>query len=324
MKDPLGDEYRNWENQQFVMTTGGCGGPLVYVCAVFLFLHASSHPMFNCSKPNSDIWGQATSARCPCQTISTAVKTRPVLWVHVPKTGSSFANTVFRVACKKLPLWAFIRINSNVSTGSVGRLVPYFSKCFHKEIKKCPLEGGASRNTAHHPLANTAFDPEHVAYVTMLREPSSRIVAGFHHNLHDCHNCTKKNTTLSEYAAATAGMYTDYFAGTDSVDAAVKRIQQFAFVGLMEHWDLSICLYHHLFGGPVPIESEFANLRPGKYKHSKKGRDAAAKEIAQLRKSLPAHLGERLITDNMVYAAGVAKFWSDIRRYRLSCAHGPT
>ena len=289
------------------------------LCILCLWLRNSAHPMFNCSKPNSE---GLTTSRCSCQVISAAVETRPMLWVHVPKTGSSFANTFFRVACKHLPQWASIRINDNVSTGSVGRLVPYFSKCFHKEMKKCPLEGGTSRNTAHHPLNihHSSFDPNRVAYVTMLREPASRIVAGFHHNLHDCHNCTWK-TTLSEYAEATAGMYTEFFAGSNNVATAIKRIQQFAFVGLMEYWDLSICLYHYLFGGPAPIEPEFANLRPGKYKHSKKGRDAAAKEITKLRQALPAHVSSRLVADNMVYSAGAAKFWSDIGRYRLSCGH---
>ena len=299
------------------MTIGNSHGLIYTFWFIFTALIViNADPIFNCSKPSTETVD--TSTRCPCM-VRKAVKSRPVLWVHVPKTGSSFANTVFRMACKKLPDWASIRTNNNVSTGSAGRLVPYFSRCFHKEVKTCSLEGGANRNTAHHPLQKTKFDSKRVAYVTMLREPASRLVSGFHHNFHDCGNCTKK-TTLIEYATATAGMYTDYFAGTDSVETAIARIQQFAFVGLMEYWDLSICLYHHLFGGRMPIESEFANLRPGKYRRKKQTRDAAAKEIVRLRQSLPAHLGSRLIGDNRIYAAGAAKFWSDIHHYRLSCA----
>ena len=283
-----------------------------FLCAILI---VAADPFFNCSKPHAE--QVSASYRCPCDVVGTAEDDRPMLWVHVPKTGTSFANAVFRMACKKLPYWASIRTNKNVS-GLKQVLVPYFSKCFHKEVKACLLEGGAKANTAHHPLEREGFDPQRVAYVTMLRDPISRLVSGFHHNMHDCHNCTKK-TTLTEYAATTSGMYTDYFAGSDSTEIAIKRIQQFAFVGLMEYWDLSICLFHHLFGGRAPIEAEFANLRPGKYRRKKHALSMAAKEIERLQHALPAHFRSRLIDDNKVYAAGAVKFWSDVDRYRSNC-----
>ena len=282
-------------------------------------LPAHTGHIFNCSKPDPE--PSDMNARCPCVSASTPViEDRPAFWVHVPKTGSSFANCVYRVACKRLPRWASIRIKHNSSAGSKV-IVPYFSKCFKKETRSCALEGGSRNNKGHHKLSgSTRFDPKRVAYITMLREPAARIVSGFHHAMHDCYNCSRK-TKLSEYAASTAGIYTDYFGSNGSVDVAVERIKQFAFVGLTEYWDLSICLYHFLFGGPVPIETEFANLRPGKYGRSSPDRDKAAEQVKRLRQSLPAHLSARLLTDNLIYAAGQAKFWDDVRRYRLSCAH---
>merc|ERR1712166_1729650 len=44
---------------------------------------------------------------------------------------------------------------------------------------------------------------------------------------------------------------------------ALKRLDGFKFVGLTEEWDLSICLFHAMFGGECE-ESEFANMRPSK------------------------------------------------------------
>ena len=44
---------------------------------------------------------------------------------------------------------------------------------------------------------------------------------------------------------------------------AKRRLQSgLAFVGLVEHWELSICLFHAMFGGTAR-EAQFANTRKG-------------------------------------------------------------
>jgi len=49
-----------------------------------------------------------------------------------------------------------------------------------------------------------------------------------------------------------------------SLKVALARLQKFAFVGLTEYFDLSVCLFHAMFGGECrPVE--FANMRPSHY-----------------------------------------------------------
>lgn len=51
----------------------------------------------------------------------------------------------------------------------------------------------------------------------------------------------------------------------EDVTEAIRRIHEdLAFVGIVEYWDQSICLFHRMFGGAID-ESELKNLRPGEY-----------------------------------------------------------
>ena len=51
----------------------------------------------------------------------------------------------------------------------------------------------------------------------------------------------------------------------EDVEEAKRRVREdLAFIGIVEHWDLSICLFHRMFGGAID-ESELKNLRPGTY-----------------------------------------------------------
>jgi hypothetical protein len=49
----------------------------------------------------------------------------------------------------------------------------------------------------------------------------------------------------------------------DQLEEAKRRVRQdMAFVGLSEHWNASICLFHRKYGGRMDA-TELANLRPG-------------------------------------------------------------
>ena len=55
------------------------------------------------------------------------------------------------------------------------------------------------------------------------------------------------------------------------LQVAVERLRKgFAFVGLTEHFDLSVCLFHAMFGGDCR-SVELANMRKGKYKEDYDG-----------------------------------------------------
>ncbi|CAK8992389.1 unnamed protein product [Durusdinium trenchii] len=75
---------------------------------------------------------------------------------------------------------------------------------------------------------------------------------------------------------------------------AVKRLREgFAFVGLTEEWDLSICLFHTMFGGPCH-SSEFHNAR--KSHHLKNADGSYDTSVLQ---------GYQDEIDGLVYAEGL-------------------
>ena len=125
---------------------------------------------FNCSAPD------LAYPTLACSVGGVAIRDRrPVQWVHVPKTGTSFANVVYRVACAELPPWAAIRVTASCCPR--GMMVPYFATCFPAAMSGCLLHGGPARNQRHQHIG-AHFEPRRVAYVTMLREPIARLVSG--------------------------------------------------------------------------------------------------------------------------------------------------
>lgn len=53
------------------------------------------------------------------------------------------------------------------------------------------------------------------------------------------------------------------------VQTAIDRLRTFAFVGLTEHWKLTVCLFHAMFGGEIRT-SDFLNSRRGDHSDAKK------------------------------------------------------
>ena len=126
--------------------------------------------------------------------------------------------------------------------------------------------------------------------------------------MHDCPRARcAQNATLVEYAAAASGLYVDFF-GEGQRARALSQLREFAFVGLVEHWGLSVCLYHARLGGPPPITAELANVRPSSAKNALREQDTA-----RLHAALQEHAPSRLVEDSEIYAAGAAKFWADVR-----------
>jgi len=99
--------------------------------------------------------------------------------------------------------------------------------------------------------------------LVMLRQPEQRLISSFNDNQHDWAPELPPARSLLDYAQAVAGcsvkMLTrggqnvclNHTAPLDSeVTEAVSRLEtDFPFVGLTEEWDLSVCLFHAMFGG---------------------------------------------------------------------------
>lgn len=76
---------------------------------------------------------------------SEALDNRPLRWLHVPKTGTTFANSVVRLACSSgsngdeqsstLPAYAAIR--SRLPPRQDAGLMAYYAHCFPAVMRQC-------------------------------------------------------------------------------------------------------------------------------------------------------------------------------------------
>jgi hypothetical protein len=73
----------------------------------------------------------------------------------------------------------------------------------------------------------------------------------------------------------------------DQVRTAINHVRNtFRFVGLAEHWNASICLFHRKFGAAMDI-TELVNLRPGV--------GLGPKQRVELHQQLANHSGRQLL-----------------------------
>lgn len=253
---------------------------------------------------------------------------RPVRWLHVPKTGTSFMNTVWHYACT-LP-----------ATASASDFSSMYEKQFaarYPPSVHCTTMLDHSPAT-HKPLGDGEWAAHPGAFVTMLRDPSARLVSAFKHGRHCIQDCSpemelgmacrtvrdnrrlykckalRRAKSLREYAAepAARGCAARMLIGracndplgllSNETAKAVERLGSsgFAFVGLVEEWDLSVCLFHRLLGG-TPRPQEFTAVRVNKA------------SSALLRRPRQVD-GLRDEADEAVYAAGRARFWRQVRQ----------
>ena len=210
---------------------------------------------------------------------------RPIRWFHIPKSGTSFANTVFHLACPLPPSAAIPPIHALVPPPVNGGLVIYFPKCFPDIVPdKCNF-AKSKYLLGHRPLSSderNGLNETHA--VTIVREPAARLVSGYYDNKHDCPQCTV-NTTLYEYASmhkrghkdGPAGCMTKMLLGRycssvyptrNEVKLAIDLLRQFTVVGLVDQWERSVCIAFKRLnsGDKTVLPSMFQNIRPSSKK----------------------------------------------------------
>lgn len=252
----------------------------------------------------------------------------PILWLHVPKTGSSFATTLAHFGCPSLPASRTVKEPSNLPYGLM-----------------LPCQDSFERfESGHEPVPNSS-DLGHV--VSMFREPKERLASGYFHRLHDCPGlrnkvCVPRDTpenglngdcdrffqtplqqqkpTIAEYNKCVGGCTAHMLAGrpcginpdmrtiaveTDSKVKALKAIDQLGFVGITEQWPLSVCLFHVRFGGTC-LRASFSNVRPGKHTHIYDNFYSVADTVMGV--------------DQAIYDAANKRFWREVRENDVSLA----
>lgn len=88
-----------------------------------------------------------------------------------------------------------------------------------------------------------------------------------------------------------------------ALKVALARLENFAFVGLTGYFDLSVCLFHAMFGGECrPVE--FANMRPSHY-------------LDDFPDFLKAHEIDDPY-DGELFKAASKIFWSNVAQYNVT------
>lgn len=201
-------------------------------------------------------------------------------WAHIPKCGTSFGNVLVHWANQSLPM----RANIGTDERSFMRRFPYRQWFWDDGPIFWKSSEGNFGN--HYGIDDASFTMFRGRFVGLFRNPALRAASAY---AHFAEAIDAKGTLVSEreYAIRIRGSQTTQLAGQafgltciwlnhnhdgrnhcryhkpDIVKAMHRLITGFAFVGLTELYDLSVCLFHAMFGGRcLPVE--FTNTRPTK------------------------------------------------------------
>lgn len=266
--------------------------------------------------------------------VPVSVTLKKLVWLHIPKCGTSFVSTLLHHACGINVSPSLSEIDAAHAKGGLdafgehcpGSLLPTFWSDFD-----------------HSPVSNNA-SLESVAM--MIRDPRHRVLSGYHNGLHGCtqmqHQMKCSNFFSGgvdgkchgdihfdgewirdpsvinpvEYARCVENCTVNMLSGRScafhghaDVEFALSRVAKLGFVGLTEEWALSICLFHAKFGGPL-LTNELVNNRPGPSQIS-----SMPKMVERARNMLDAWPATN---EMQVYQAAVARFWREIELYQLS------
>jgi len=231
-------------------------------------------------------------------------------WLHIPKCGTSFVNTLVTWACPDLADDDLVSPDDvdGPENGPAVWIEAHSTQCDHYAV---------NISAGHDPM------PDPVALengiVTMLRQPEQRIISGYHHHKWGYRGSDKDNLSFKGYGAVSAGCSTRMLTGKpcmadegppenvtwEDVSLAVDRLKtNFAFIGLSDEWDLSVCLFHKMFGSDCH-KREFINIRQGK-ENNGTGYDISVLE------------GFTDEYDNVVYSEAVTLFWANIYKYNVT------
>jgi len=183
-----------------------------------------------------------------------------LLWMHIPKAGSSFGNALITLSCDDLPDYA--AYTPSLATKNLYQWITksgYSERCasLSRQLESC---------SGHFALSTKgSCSTQSGQVVGMFRQPEQRILSAFHHTGYYQTmpwNCTRDNAnvTLDVYKTWQAGCATRMLTGSACMDEkatpidaatlqlAKQRLHDFAFVGLQEEWQLSMCLLSSMTG----------------------------------------------------------------------------
>ena len=186
-----------------------------------------------------------------------------MVYLHIPKTGSTFGCILLQAACgiKRKCRWETLAPSTKVNKDLINA--------------ECP-SAFVRFESGHAPMSDELYAPG-LKRVMFLRRPWRRSVSGFYNNLHDCSSMRKyvkrgnwsyfyDNITpahVQEYATCINGcavrMLTGFWCGGDALSVnltlALQRLRQFAFVGITDAFEHSVRLFGTLTDTEVSADA---------------------------------------------------------------------
>lgn len=217
--------------------------------------------------------GQRASGRAPAASNPVAtfppsthivprVKLDPkrVAWIHIPKCGSSFANVIISWACPDVP------DDKLVDVPWIDAVWQDMKKNLGGECVK-KLDLGVGHQGIVPTGEHNAWSKSKGHFVGMFKKPEQRIISGFKYGRHGIGGKTIQLVPYAQRVAGCAvrmmtgrGCNAEDKMGPEDVKKAIRVVDEgFAFAGLSEEWDLSVCLFHTMFGGECR-RREFRNI----------------------------------------------------------------
>jgi hypothetical protein len=245
------------------------------------------------------------------------------------KTGTSFGTTLAHFANASLPRTARIPSGMNATDPedtiirghkAAGTFfqVKYPVSVWFDDVFKHP-----GNPSGHAPVSADEYEIWKGNLFGMFRDPARRAQSAWHH-------FARGKGNLSEFAISIRGQQASMLSLGDAarqrrycevgkarcnnlevpnVTLAIERLEGFAFVGLTEEFDLSICLFHRMFGGEC-LDVEFVNMRKGAY-NKRRDQERLDSELAMLKAQ-----GDPW--DTPFYEAASRRFWSDVEKYDVT------
>lgn len=223
----------------------------------------------------------------------------PIAWVHVPKCGSSFGNTLIDMPgmCPNIPKSEYINKEEYGEMELGG-----FKKRWDILGHGCGLDKFAKWGN-HAGMGNEEPRPRDFFFahrdtevltgglysqmykghaMGFFRQPEQRIISGFHHGYHDyprgknaiiepnmkMYRHRVKGCAVKMLSRQGGFSYKNSVCGGPlpterEVQRAIVRLREaFVFVGITDWWQASICTFHKMFGGKCR-KTDFKDNRVG-------------------------------------------------------------
>eukprot|EP00927_Polykrikos_kofoidii_P031563 TRINITY_DN2711_c0_g1_i1.p1 TRINITY_DN2711_c0_g1~~TRINITY_DN2711_c0_g1_i1.p1 ORF type:complete len:329 (-),score=31.62 TRINITY_DN2711_c0_g1_i1:23-1009(-) len=258
-------------------------------------------------------------------------KFRRLAWLHIPKTGTSFGTSIAHYLHPGFPPDVVVpdcarELCTHVDRQALGHIEfqhryppdTWFPGCIW-------LKAGHGPNNmdwfAHHQVHQRFWQRWEGSFVGFFRDPSQRAISSWD-SFAGAASKSGKMLNKEEWARHIEGTATKMLAGQENpteihrlrdgpslvvpdVELALSRINGFLFVGLVEHWALSICLFHRITSSTCTLH-ELDNMRSNRKRDYNESWDTS-----ELNGYIDSY-------DTEVYHAVKQRFWRDVKKYEAT------